>query len=402
MPFGHREKMEKNKIKLISFITFLNGFSQSVVVYVLSTFFEKSSGTVNVGIFYALAYSLALITFLNLHKVVKKIGKARTFLFLVLLKIGALAFLIFLGISKLSVLGAIFYLFSTAAEWTMLDVILESFSTDRASGRIRGWHLTIYNTGFLFGPFLAVKLLERFDFSGIFALAFFLSSLILIISLWGLREVNQAFSKKLGVKELFLKIWRRKNLVRIYCISFVLEAFFALMVIYVPLYLVNSLDFSWSQIGKVFTVMLIPFVILQYPMGFLADKKFGEKEFIIFSLVLMGISTLGVYFVSSRSLLVWSTVLFATRIGAAIIEVLRDSYFYKQIDGRDVDIIDFFRTAMPAGYIFSTTLSSLVLIFFSLKATFILVTFLIFLALYPAFGLRDSSGEGEAWKKLKS
>lgn len=394
--------MEKNKIKLISFITFLNGFSQSVVVYVLSTFFEKSSGTVNVGIFYALAYSLALITFLNLHKVVKKIGKARTFLFLVLLKIGALAFLIFLGISKLSVLGAIFYLFSTAAEWTMLDVILESFSTDRASGRIRGWHLTIYNTGFLFGPFLAVKLLERFDFSGIFALAFFLSSLILIISLWGLREVNQAFSKKLGVKELFLKIWRRKNLVRIYCISFVLEAFFALMVIYVPLYLVNSLDFSWSQIGKVFTVMLIPFVILQYPMGFLADKKFGEKEFIIFSLVLMGISTLGVYFVSSRSLLVWSTVLFATRIGAAIIEVLRDSYFYKQIDGRDVDIIDFFRTAMPAGYIFSTTLSSLVLIFFSLKATFILVTFLIFLALYPAFGLRDSSGEGEAWKKLKS
>lgn len=402
MPFGHREKMEKNKIKLISFITFLNGFSQSVVVYVLSTFFEKSSGTVNVGIFYALAYSLALITFLNLHKVVKKIGKARTFLFLVLLKIGALAFLIFLGISKLSVLGAIFYLFSTAAEWTMLDVILESFSTDRASGRIRGWHLTIYNTGFLFGPFLAVKLLERFDFSGIFALAFFLSSLILIISLWGLREVNQAFSKKLGVKELFLKIWRRKNLVRIYCISFVLEAFFALMVIYVPLYLVNSLDFSWSQIGKVFTVMLIPFVILQYPMGFLADKKFGEKEFIIFSLVLMGISTLGVYFVSSRSLLVWSTVLFATRIGAAIIEVLRDSYFYKQIDGRDVDIIDFFRTAMPAGYIFSTILSSLVLIFFSLKATFILVTFLIFLALYPAFGLRDSSGEGEAWKKLKS
>ena len=65
MIFNPTEKSNEKKIKLIHFISFLNGFSQAVVVYVLSTFFEKSSGIVNIGIFYTVAYLFVLLIFLN-------------------------------------------------------------------------------------------------------------------------------------------------------------------------------------------------------------------------------------------------------------------------------------------------------------------------------------------------
>jgi MFS family permease len=400
MIFGQIEKIEKRKIKLINFISFLNGFSQAVVVYVLSTFFEKSSGVVNIGIFYTVAFLFVLLISLNLHKTVRRLGKSNVFFFTILIKILAIGLLLFSGAEKISVIWGIIYLIAAAIEWTMLDVILESFSQDRVSGRIRGLHLTVYNAGFLFGPFLSAKILEKFDFYGIFTVAFILASIIFIVALVGLRKVNHQFNQRLSVLNLIKKIWKRKNIVRIYWISFVLEAFFALMIIYVPIYLIDVMRFSWEDIGKVFTIMLIPFVILQYPMGILADKKFGEKEFLIFSIILMGLATLAVYFICSQSLWVWALVLFMTRVGAALIEILRDSYFYKQISGYDVDIINFFRTAMPMGYIFSTAISALILIFFPVKSAFILVAILIFSALYPAWKLIDNPCEEELENKL--
>jgi len=400
MIFNPTEKSNEKKIKLIHFISFLNGFSQAVVVYVLSTFFEKSSGIVNIGIFYTVAYLFVLLIFLNLHKTVRRLGKSNIFFFAILAKILAIGLLIFFGAERVSLIWGIIYLIAAATEWTMLDVILESFSQDRVSGRIRGLHLTVFNAGFLFGPFLSAKILERFDYSGIFTLAFILASIIFIAALAGLRNISHQFKQNLSVFNLLKKAWQRKNIIRIYWISFVLEAFFALMVIYIPIYLIDVMQFSWGDIGKVFTIMLVPFVILQYPMGVLADKKFGEKEFLLFSIILMGLATLAVYFVYSQNIWIWALILFMTRVGAALIEVLRDSYFYKQVSGYDVDIINFFRTAMPMGYIFSTAISALILIFLPIKFAFIFVAIIVFSALYPAWKLVDNPCEEELKEKL--
>jgi MFS family permease len=139
--------------------------------------------------------------------------------------------------------------------------------------------------------------------------------------------------------------------------------------------------------------MLIPFILFSYPIGYLADKKTGEKELLIFSLFVMGISTATLYFIGSADILIWSIVLFATRIGASFIGVLQDSYFYKRIDGYDVDIIDFFRTSIPVGYIAGAIFSSFIIFFLPIKAVFILAGLVILSALYPAFKLKDNQCE---------
>jgi len=397
--FDQPEKSEKRKIKLISFISFLTGFSQAVIIYVMSYYFKLASGTENVSFFYTTTFVVVLILLINLHKLVKKWGKSRVFLLTLLAKIGILFSLTLVEPSYWSIALLGLYLVFNSLEWTMIDVILESFSRDRLSGRIRGLHLTVFNLGFLFGPFLSIKILAAADFGGIFIFILIINSLVLILTLLGLRKINHQFSQKLGVRELIKKVLKRKNILRIYYISFILEFFYALMVIYTPLYLLD-LGFSWEKIGVIFTFMLIPFVILQYPAGILADKKIGEKELIIAAIVFMAVFTTAAYFTHSRSLFVWSLILFSTRIGAALIEILRDSYFYKRISGQDVDLINFFRTSMPLAYVTATFLSGLVLIFLPIKVVFLIVAIFIFSALYPAFKLMDNPCEAELKDKL--
>jgi MFS family permease len=393
----HKEKLDENKIRLMTFIAFLMGFTQAILAYIMSSYFKLSIGTENVGIFYAVSYIIFLVILLNLHKFVKVLGKANVFYFSLLAKLFVIFGLILSGPSKIGIALMILYIIFGSIEWVVLDIIIEGVSTDRMSGRIRGVHLTILNAGFLFGPFVSTYVLDNMGFSGVFIFSLIFNIFVFIFALIGFRNANEKFEQKLEAMDVLKKVFARKNIMRIYYISFVLEFFFALMIIYTPIYLLD-LGFSWGEIGKMFTVMLIPFVIFQYPAGLLADKKTGEKELLFLSLLIMGASTMLIYFMGTGSVAKWALILFFTRIGASLIEILRDSYFYKRIDCRDVDVIDFFRTSMPVAYIFATILSAFVFLFFPIKYVFILTGAIVLSALWPAFYLTDNKSEKEMEK----
>lgn len=399
--YKHDEQMDKGKIKLINFISFLMGFIQALFIYVISTYFKEASGTENVGPFYLITFGIVLIIIFNLHKAFRKIGKSNVFIFSLIFKIVSVVFLLVLPPSPLSIAMLMAYIIFASIEWVSMDVILESFSIDNMSGRIRGKHLTVLNLGFLLGPFISTQIVGKFGFEGIFVILLFVNSFMFLISLIGLRNVNHRFEAKLGIFQLLKKVRKRKNILRIYWISFALDFFYALAIIYTPIYLLD-IGLSWEKIGLIFTAMLVPFVIFQYPIGILADKKTGEKELIIISLLFLAFFTGIIYFIGSTpSILIWSLVLFATRIGAAILEIMRDSYFYKRIDGRDADIIDFFRTTQATSYIFSAIVAFAIFKIFPanpIRLIFISIVIVILLALFPALRLADNKCEQEVKK----
>ncbi len=394
MTNSRAEHLDRTKIELIGFISFLLGFGQAVLIYITSSYFAAIAGTENVGAFYLVAYVIELVLLFNFHKAVSYLGRSRTLIFLLLIKVLALLALVAVSVSPLGIFPLIIYIIIGSLSWVALDMILESCSADRFSGRIRGIHLTVMNTGFIFGPFISTYLLGRFNFEGVFVFMSILYIFIFLFSLVSLRGFDGKMVRRPTIINLLRAVWKRKNVLRAYYISCVLEFFYAMMVIYTPLYLLG-LGLGWDKIGIIFTVMLVPFVILQYPAGLLADKKTGEKELLIVSLAIMGASTLAVYFVSSTAVAVWAAVLFITRIGASLIEVLRDSYFYKRIGSGDIDLIDFFRTARAAAYITAAVLSTILLLIFPLKTVFILVAAVVFSALYPALKLVDNKSEKE-------
>lgn len=397
----HKEKLNEKKVKIIGAISLLLGFAQSLLVYVESSYFKLSLGSDNVGLFYSIAYVIALVGLLNMHRIIKWIGKSIAFFLLFLVQILAIAMLMIVSPSLWGIVLMMTYIIASYLVLVVLDIILETYSEDKASGRIRGLHLTLINIGFLIGPMISTGVLEKYDYPGLFFATMVINMGIFLIALIGLRDGNKHFHGNLTVRDLVKKIFVNVDLMRIYWISFALEFFYALMIVYTPLYLLD-LGFTWQQIGIMFTVMLIPFVLFGYAAGYLADRKFGEKEMIIGSLAIMLVSSATIFFITSPSLWLWAVILFSTRIGAAFIETLRDSYFYKRIDGEDMDLISFFRTARSFAYLFSTGISALFLVFFPVKSVFLLVAAVLFFSLYPAVRLVDSVALTEIRKTRRS
>jgi MFS family permease len=123
------------------------------------------------------------------------------------------------------------------------------------------------------------------------------------------------------------------------------------MVIYMPIYLYQYIHFNWSEIGVMFTIMLLPFVLFELPVGELADHKYGEKELMAIGFVIMGVSTLLVSLITVKSIILWTILLFFTRTGASFVEITSDSYFFKQVDDRQTNVISTYRTTRPLGFI---------------------------------------------------
>lgn len=113
------------------------------------------------------------------------------------------------------------------------------------------------------------------------------------------------------------KMWRTSALRYIFILNMVLRVFYAVMVIYMGIYLHTTLALSWGSIGIIFTIMLLPFALFEFPLGYLADKRFGEKEMLVVGLIITGVSTAFLPWITSTSIVVWSIALLMTRIGAS-------------------------------------------------------------------------------------
>ncbi|KKU54385.1 MAG: Major facilitator superfamily [Candidatus Moranbacteria bacterium GW2011_GWE2_47_10] len=390
----HHERIDKKKIKLITFLSFLMGVGGSSLYYIISSYLEESVGEANVGIVYSFTYLALFFLLLNFHKLINKFGKARIFFVLQFVKIVILTMLGILPVASFDAVLVVGFLMLSYITWVEMDIILESFSMDKVSGRIRGLYLVAHSLGYMVGPIVSTQLLGKFGFPSVFLFGMLLNSIFFIVTLLHFRMMKAEMREVPGIRKLMKKVMADKNLRGIYIVSTVLEIFYTLMVVYMPIYLLNQ-GLSWAQIGLIISLIHVPYLVLQYPAGMLADRKFGEKEMIIGSLLLLGFSTTYIYSIESPSFFVWLAVLMVTRVGASILEILRDSYFYKQVDAGDIDVIDFFRTASPVAFILGPMFASLILLFFSMKAVFIFTGMVMFLGIVPAMGLVDNLSEEE-------
>ena len=390
----NKEKFDRKKVRLISFISFILGFLDAFLLYVLSSYFARISGEGMVGGFYFIAFVLVFWFLMRLQPLIHGVGSVRL---LALFMSGLIATSFYLSLGEPSWFGAaalLIYLVCSNLVWSVLDVLLEDFSSDQVSGRVRGFYLTILNLGLLLAPILSTRTLSTAGYQGIFTTLAFGYGLVLIITLTGLGGHVTASLPRIAFRETLKKVSREKNLLLIYAVSWTLEFFYGVMIVYAPILLLSK-GFAWEEIGIIFTIMLIPFVILQYPLGVLADKRLGEKELILGALVIMAIATSMVGFTRSTDLVVWATLLFATRLGAAAIEVLRDSYFYKQIKPGDTDIVAFFRTARPTANIVAAGVSLIFLSLFTIHSLFYLVGAIALVVSFAVTRLDDSKSEKE-------
>ena len=160
---------------------------------------------------------------------------------------------------------------------------------------------------------------------------------------------------------------------KIFSANFLLQFFYVWMVVYVPLYLVNNLGMSWSKIGGLIAVMLAAFVLFDYPLGIIADKKKATRSFLIGGFIIMAATVITIPFITTTSFIVWALILFGTRIGAASVEVMTEAYFFKHIDPSDVTTMSLFRDTQPLAYLSAPIIATLIMSISSIATIFIIL-----------------------------
>ncbi|MBS3074797.1 MFS transporter, partial [Candidatus Pacearchaeota archaeon] len=141
-----------------------------------------------------------------------------------------------------------------------------------------------------------------------------------------------------------------KNMRSVFIAQLMLRIFYAFMAIYLPIYMHEHIGFSWPEIGVIFTIMVLPFALFELPLGKLADKRYGEKEMLVLGFVITGVSTMFLSMDFGLSIALWALILFITRVGVSMIEIMSETYFFKKINAEDSEIISLFRMIGPASY----------------------------------------------------
>ncbi len=395
MPAKNKQEIfNRNKVRFLSLLSFGVGFLDAFVLYVISSYFAALSGERLVGGFYLIIYGVVLVALMYLQPLLHRFGSVRLLLLIYVLLIAGSFALSFSGPTWIGAGVLLLFLIGSNLMGPVTDILLEDFSSDQLSGRIRGLYLTVLNAGLLLAPFVSTWTLSEAGYQGVFGVITAGYALILVLAIFGLRSHRTYSPQRISFVTTLRKVMRRRNLLAIYAVSWVLELFYVIMIVYSPI-LLRSYGYSWTDIGTIFTVMLIPFVLVQYPLGVLADKRLGEKELLLASLLILAGATAWVGLTGAASLGFWACLLFVTRLGAAGVEILRDSYFYKQITSADADIVAFFRTARPTANIFAAVIGIFFLMLFPAEGLFFLVAAFALSACWVTWTLPDSQSEVE-------
>jgi MFS family permease len=372
-------------------ISFLTAVSIGIPLYVNSTFLSSVFGEQYAGFIYTGAAILSLILFSQMTHLLRRLGNFRTMQLVLILT--ALSLVAIPHMANPFFLAPVFVLYLVLMRTITFhfDVFLENLSENAGTGSIRGLYYTALNFGILVSPLIAGAILTDGDFWKIYYIAAGLLLPIYLLSHITYRTFVDPEYDHSPYFATLKKMLARRDLRNIFLVSLLLVIFFSWMVVYMPIYLNIHLGFSWTEIGTIFTIMLIPFVVLEFPLGVIADTKLGEKELLIVGFVLMGLTTILLSFFSTASLALWAGMLFLTRLGASTVEIMSETYFFKKISARDASFLSIFRSARPLGYTVGPALASLTLIYMDLRYTFIVLGCLMFAGVWFATRLKDTN-----------
>ncbi|HEY9481136.1 MAG TPA: MFS transporter [Candidatus Paceibacterota bacterium] len=370
-------------------VGFFFSLSAAIPTYVSSSYLSGFIGDRLAGIIYTAASLIAVAAFVEMPAAIRRFGALRTGLVLIGLELASIGALT-MGIDALSVIAGFMLNFVTISLLNfVIDLILESFSTNSHTGKIRGSYLSIVNIAWLISPLLAAKILDLGSFPAIYAISGVLLVPVTALCLLAFRSVRGPELSRVPFWKSFGEVWGNRDLKAVLMIQLLLQFFYAWMIIYTPLYLRDTVGFSWEEIGTIFTFMLLPFAMIEAPMGRLADR-IGEKSIMSVGFGIMGMATCLISFVTDHDPFIWSLLLFMTRVGAAMVEVMADTFFFKKVDASSASAISFFRSARPLAYVISPIAATILLVFLDMKGLFIALGILMLYGLRYAFSIKDA------------
>lgn len=369
-------------------------FHTYLVAYINSSFLEQFIPDTAIGAIYTIGSALSIIIFLFISSVLRKVGNYKLSLGLLLLDFVSVVGMAFSHELRVAIPLFIVHLITVPLIIFNLDVFMEEKigDSEHSTGSKRGLLLMMISlisaTSPLISSFLMGGSISTFTYPYLLSAAALIP--IVIILLFFFKDFSDPEYNEINLFSAIRTFWKNLNIRSVFLAHFVLQMFFMLMVVYTPIYLTHHIGFSWGQFGVIMFLAQMAYVLFEYPIGYIADRYIGEKEMMGFGFLIMAIATSWMTFVTVPSLLVWTIIMFTTRIGASLVEVTTESYFFKQTKSSDAQVISFFRITRPLAYVVGAMLGSLSLLYFPFNLLFVVFASFMAIALFFTLNIEDT------------
>ncbi len=374
--------------------TILLSFHWALVIYVNSSFLEQFFSHFVVSALYTLGSALSILFFLGISSFLRARGNLRFIVELTLLEAVALFFFPFVSSPFIIAFLFLVHLITVPLILFCLDIFMEAMIGDceGETGGRRGLLLTVMSLTVALSALVSGYLIG--DSTPHYGLVYLTSTGLLIPFLFVVTRTFKNYRDGIYAQDGFLEgihhFWKRKDIRNVFCAHFLLQLFFAWMVIYTPIYLHTMMGFGWETIGQILFVGLLAYVFLEYMIGVIADNWLGEKEMMALGFLITAVATSWFAFLTPGDVTLWMIAMFMTRVGASLIETTTESYFFKHTNSNDTALISFFRITRPLSYLGGAILGSLTLIILPMNLLFVVLGLLMIPGLFFAIALHDS------------
>lgn len=379
--------------RVLSLGNFFSSMHFFLIVYVITPYLATFLPDNQTGLVVSAGAVGTLIAFPYIPRIVTKYGVRKS---AIVIAATIATALLLLGGQPPFWLAAVCLAFVCAATpfiQYLLDLLLEATGASQGEmGRVRSSYITAGNIALILAPLIISFLLDGTNaYWRVFLVAAF--SLAPFITLFLYEQLPEQRPKAHAkLIDSCRCIIADADLRAAAFGNGVLQFFYHLAPLYIPLYLHGVLGMPWSTLGWMFAVMLLPFVLIEYPAGYIADRWLGDKELLIAGFIITGISFASLAFVtSSTSLWIILAVLVASRVGTALVEAMIESHFFRRVSVEDENTVTLYRMTRPLAALTAPLLASIILavtgsylIFFISMGVLILCT-----GLGSAYFIRD-------------
>lgn len=364
-------KLKNIQALMLIFVSLLIlSFHYFFVYFINSTYLSEYFSEKTVGYLFTVGALINIIVYIYAPKILRRYGNYKLTMALAFIEIISLVGLAFIT-SPLAA-AALFILHQAVGPtlFYCLDIFIERYAENKEMGSIRGTYLTLHNIPPILTPFITGLILSGSEYWKVYIIAAFFMIPFMILVLTNFRQFSDQKYEDRSIKSAALDFYRNKNIFDVFLDQFLLHMFYGFTVVYIPLYLVNHIGFAWSEVGIILSVMLLPFLLFQIPIGRMEDKYHDEKFILIVGFIIMSGSFMLIPFIQEASIVLWSALLFTSRIGASFVEVSSESYFFKHISPSNAGYISFFRMTRALPYLITPFIAGITMAFVDIKYVF--------------------------------
>ena len=376
-----KSKPQKGTYSYIYIAAVLLAFHYYFITYIV--------GRENVGFLYAISSIINIVIFLKVAEIIRKYSTYKFLIFLSLLEIICLLILGLLDTPSIIIGAFILHHSFNPVILACLDVYLEDRSDVKNIGKIRGLFLTIISLAAVISPLAIGSLVTDGNFSYAYLFSGFFMLLFVSFIVLNFKNIPSGQFKRIKIFSELKEFFRNKSIRKVGICAVILQFFYSWMIIYVPLYLREVMNFSWKEIALLISVSLVPFILFEIPIGRLVDDKSNEGKVIGYGFFLAAISILIFPLLQENSFFLWAIMLFLARAGASIIEPSSESYFFKHSKGKD-ELIGIYRIAGPFAFIIGPMFGSLLLFFYDFKYLFPILSCILLVGVIISLRLKNN------------